>query len=313
MTRIHAAALVTWLATVGTSAQIGDTITIVAACSYLGEALPPAVTMFAPNAEAETAIKRIVDASGLAPNFDVQAAGVENAAATLRGERRLILYSPFFMSEMREKTGSQWASMAVLAHEIGHHLNGHTLTRTGSSPKVELEADQYSGFILQRMGASIGDAKSALESLPDGPAPGPGSTHPPKTDRLAAVGSGWSKACDADPRCASGDSALPPPAPAANRRPAETAFPSGDQASPPLEIADGPNSCEFAYDDECDEPNLCALGTDTADCRQRRRAEPSPAAVCATIFGACPMMEVVEPGAGCTCFTAFGPIGGVAR
>ena len=26
------------------------------------------------------------------------------------------------------------------------------------------------------------------------------------------------------------------------------------------------NSCRFAFDDECDEPRLCAIGTDTADC-----------------------------------------------
>ena len=28
----------------------------------------------------------------------------------------------------------------------------------------------------------------------------------------------------------------------------------------------GPNSCKYAYDDECDEPDVCARGTDTADC-----------------------------------------------
>ena len=32
-------------------------------------------------------------------------------------------------------------------------------------------------------------------------------------------------------------------------------------------VDDGPNSCRYARDGECDEPNLCDLGTDTADCR----------------------------------------------
>ena len=27
------------------------------------------------------------------------------------------------------------------------------------------------------------------------------------------------------------------------------------------------NSCQYAFDDECDEPNLCPVGTDTSDCR----------------------------------------------
>jgi hypothetical protein len=162
------------------------------------------------------------------------------------------------------------------------------------------------------MGASIRDAKSALESLPD-VAPSPESTHPPKNDRLAAVGSGWGKACDADPRCASGDSTLPPTRPPANT-PAgtETAFPTSDKVSPPIEIVDGPNSCEFAHDDECDEPNLCERGTDTADCSQARET-PVAASVCATMFGACPMVVEIVPGSSCTCYTAFGPIGGVAR
>lgn len=45
------------------------------------------------------------------------------------------------------------------------------------------------------------------------------------------------------------------------------------------------NSCRFAYDHECDEPDLCRLGTDSADClseaptssSSRRRRSSGPA------------------------------------
>ena len=38
--------------------------------------------------------------------------------------------------------------MTLLAHEVGHHLNGHTIHRGGSTPELELEADEFAGFIL---------------------------------------------------------------------------------------------------------------------------------------------------------------------
>ena len=85
-----------------------------------------------------------------------------------------------------------------MAHEVGHHLNGHTLSDVGSRPKRELEADYYSGFILQRLGANLDDARVAMLKL--GSDSG-SRTHPARHDRLAAIGNGWMKACDSDPNC----------------------------------------------------------------------------------------------------------------
>ena len=292
-------------------AQVGDTITLGASCSYLGERLPSSVTMFSSNSEAESAIKKITGAAGLTANFDVQAAGVPNAAAIVRGDRRVILYNPFFMTETRQKTMNNWAPLVILAHEIGHHLQGHTLTRSGSSPKIELEADQYSGFILQKLGASLLDAKSALEALPDA---GASETHPAKTDRLAAIGSGWFKACD--PKCPGSTTDEP-----SASRPQTSGFPTSDSSSatrsqPRTTPSRGANSCEYANDGECDEPVLCETGTDTNDCRAARRSTttaPRVASVCATLVGTCPMMVPLSPGSECTCFTIYGPIPGIAR
>ena len=85
----------------------------------------------------------IVDASGLAPNFEVAAAPIPNAAAVQDGSVRRVLYNPQFIDGLSALTGSRWAPLSVLAHEIGHHLNGHTLAQSGSQPGLELEAENF--------------------------------------------------------------------------------------------------------------------------------------------------------------------------
>jgi len=101
------------------------------------------------------------------------------------------LYNPKFMSQINTASGSDWAAVSILAHEIGHHLSGHTLDNVGSRPETELEADEFSGFVLRRMGASLPDAQAVMETI----ASLKGShSHPPKKDRLAAIEKGWSKA-----------------------------------------------------------------------------------------------------------------------
>ena len=181
-----------------TSAQIFDELETGQVCSYFGESMPENVTMFQSDHEAEEVLRQIVEASGLIQNFRIRAAGVPNAAAVIQGETRYILYDQYFMQDMKKRTGSSWAAKSIMAHEVGHHLNGHTLNDIGSRPKTELEADYYSGFILQRLGANLDDARVAMLNL--GSDSGT-STHPARHDRLAAIGNGWMKACDSDPNC----------------------------------------------------------------------------------------------------------------
>ena len=181
-----------------TWAQIFDELETGQVCSYFGESMPENVTMFQSDHEAEEVLRQIVEASGLIQNFRIRAAGVPNAAAVIKGETRYILYDQYFMQDMKKRTGSSWAAKSIMAHEVGHHLNGHTLSDVGSRPKRELEADYYSGFILQRLGANLDDARVAMLKL--GSDSG-SRTHPARHDRLAAIGNGWMKACDSDPNC----------------------------------------------------------------------------------------------------------------
>ncbi len=177
---------------------VRGTVEIARSCSMFGESVPKNVTLFESEAEAEGVIKQIVSASGLSKNFEIRAAGVPNAAAVIQGQTRYILYEPYFMRSVRQQTGTKWAGVSIMAHEIGHHLNGHTLSQEGSRPDKELEADYFSGFVLQKLGASIGEARKGMETFgsPSGTA-----THPARNDRLVAITQGWNSACSKDSSC----------------------------------------------------------------------------------------------------------------
>lgn len=142
-------------------------------------------------AETKAMIADIIEVIGIKPNFEVMAANVDNAAAVIYRQKRFILYNPDFINRLNAAAGNKWASVSILAHEIGHHLNGHTLENIGSQPEKELEADEFSGFVLRRMGATLPEAQAAMKIAADYKK---SLTHPGKTDRLTAIAAGWNRA-----------------------------------------------------------------------------------------------------------------------
>lgn len=137
--------------------------------------------------------ERIIDAVGLKANFEIQPANIENAAAVVYGGKRYVLYNPTFINNLVQKTGTDWAAISVLAHEVGHHLNGHTVSARGSQPSLELEADEFSGYVLRKMGASLPEAQAAMKTLASTRA---SRTHPGQYDRLTSIEKGWNHADD---------------------------------------------------------------------------------------------------------------------
>jgi hypothetical protein len=146
---------------------------------------------FASATEGKMIGQQIIDIIGLKPNFEIQAANVPNAAAVVYGGKRYVLYNPQFIDRLIKATGTRWAAVSVLAHEIGHHLNGHTLGASGSQPKLELEADEFSGFVLRKMGASLQEAQVAMKLAANERG---SKTHPGQQDRLVAIQKGWEQA-----------------------------------------------------------------------------------------------------------------------
>jgi TPR repeat protein len=157
------------------------------ACATLG---------FSTNEDAEIAVDEMMDIIGLQKNFTIQACpNINNAIAkNIKNSSgnmvRYILYDNDFFNSMDAKAGNDWAAISILAHEIGHHLNGHALNNTGSNHEFELDADYFSGLILAKMGASLQEAQSAIQTLRYEKAT---STHPAKIDRLNEIERGWTK------------------------------------------------------------------------------------------------------------------------
>jgi hypothetical protein len=167
-------------------------------CSYYGETLPDKIYTFGSEKEAEAAVDKIIKPLGLVRRFVIRSSDVPNAAAVIRGEDRFLLYNEEFMERIR-RTEPDWAALSVMAHEVGHHLNGHTLIPGGSRPGIELEADKFSGFVLASMGATLEKAQAAMKAL----ASENGSeTHPPKQSRLLAIRAGWREWHEANPTSA---------------------------------------------------------------------------------------------------------------
>jgi hypothetical protein len=149
------------------------------------------MTNFATVEEGKQIIQNILDAVGRSANFEIRTANIQNAAAVAYGGKRYVLYNPNFINALDRKTGTQWASISVLAHEVGHHLKGHTISGQGSHPTIELEADEFSGYALRKMGASLEDAQATMKLIASENA---SSTHPGKSSRLSSIENGWETA-----------------------------------------------------------------------------------------------------------------------
>ena len=137
-------------------------------------------------------IQEITNVVGLQPRFELRATReVDNAAAVVYGDKRYLLYNPDFLAAVNRAGRTDWGGISILAHEMGHHLNGHTLRAGGSNPQNELEADEFSGFVLRKLGASLAQAQAALVAVADDKG---SASHPGRAPRLAAIGTGWRRA-----------------------------------------------------------------------------------------------------------------------
>lgn len=160
------------------------------------ETAPGQAAAFRSVGEAESAAARIMDASGLRRvDFEfVVVPGDENAYAAIAelspgaGARRVIIYDPAFLLDIERQTDA-WGPLSIVAHEVAHHLLGHTVFK--SNREAELDADYFSGFILRRLGADLDQAQAAMRIV--GSDTGSAS-HPSKRRRLQFIAMGWQRA-----------------------------------------------------------------------------------------------------------------------
>lgn len=140
----------------------------------------------------------IVKTMGLKSNFVVKKCSeIHNAVAVMKGDgRRAIYMDESFMGFNNSK--ARGFSLFVLAHEIGHHLNGHTLRDVSDSERrrFELEADHFAGFVFGKYGVDESAIESVLSMLPH-PKANIG-THPILADRLRSARQGFREAIELD-------------------------------------------------------------------------------------------------------------------
>jgi tetratricopeptide (TPR) repeat protein len=158
---------------------------------------------FISDAEAENALERILSVIGASKRFVLQPCdNIDNAVAVSYKGVRYILYDKEFMNSV--SSGNNWSNLFILAHEVGHHINGHSLdlvlyaTEAVESETLvsrrqqELEADEFAGFILGKLGASLQQTKQAVNLLATD-TDDTYSSHPSKSKRLAAISLGFNK------------------------------------------------------------------------------------------------------------------------
>lgn len=128
--------------------------------------------------QAKAAVHRIVQHSGLLPNFEVREnRSIPTAIAFIKNRKRYIEYNPAFMVRLMDSTRTDHAAISILAHEVAHHLLGHTLDPGQLHPGDELACDRYSGFILRSMGADLPTTLAAMAIAGD---PHGTERHPPR-------------------------------------------------------------------------------------------------------------------------------------
>lgn len=138
-------------------------------------------------------LQQVMNVIGVNENIELKEANVLNIEATISHKKRYILYNPAFITSLQTITKNKWSVMALIAHEMGHHLNGHTIRKGGSKPALELEADEFAGFILNKLGATLKESQNVMYYI----ARTEGSrSHPPRNSRLLAIEKGWKKAAE---------------------------------------------------------------------------------------------------------------------
>jgi uncharacterized membrane protein YgcG len=159
-----------------------------------GFKIPPPLpfTQFQSVYEARDILNTMLDTINWKENFSVKEQnGTNNAYATIVGGRRWIIYDNNFLERLDYFAKTKWASISVLAHEMGHHYYNHVVDGKGSTPPKEIQADYFSGVLMAKLGASLNESIAAMHNVASEQG---SSSHPGKKDRVDAITNGWNAA-----------------------------------------------------------------------------------------------------------------------
>ena len=157
-------------------------------CAFGGSVTGAVSNVGRPSEQAVRIIGRITDGVGIRRNFKILAADIEHwlAFATIHDEKRYIVYD---RSSFSWPDGQAlWAGVLTFGHEVGHHIASHVFANEQSQHEQELEADQFAGFAMYKLGATLEQATARFWDWPAS------STHPAGLVRKNAVADGWHQA-----------------------------------------------------------------------------------------------------------------------
>lgn len=178
----------------------GKKINVSDLCNSLG---------FSDSNEAKKYLDEICTAAGIKSNFImVQCNSINTCLAVEKDGDPYILYDNSFLNKLKpsvaygftEKSinnnsnNKDWASLTILAHEIGHHINQHfskTIRSVSSLIDLELQADEYAGHIISRLGGSLQQGEKVYYS--DVVSVNASLSHPSRSDRIKAFQEGYNK------------------------------------------------------------------------------------------------------------------------
>lgn len=146
-------------------------------------------------------LDRILSLGQLQTNYNIcSTSGMSNAVAFINSSgNKMIVYDSAFLDRMANVANEHhWGKVAILAHEIGHHVYRHTRGNGRETLKQsrfkELEADTFAGLVLGHLGASLSNSQALMRVLGSN-GDDSGHTHPNKKKRVKAVTNGWLRAC----------------------------------------------------------------------------------------------------------------------
>lgn len=174
---------------------------------FYGNAVPDDICNqfgFVDDESAKTSLNNICNAAGIPNNYVlVNCQNIDNCFAVYRNKTKYILYDLNFLRKIKkfgftEKNlplaNTDWQSMTILAHELGHHHLKHLTGNTSNKTLVdlELEADRFAGGVLYKLKANLQQAQSVMHN--DFVRVTGSLSHPSRQARLEAIEKGFNEA-----------------------------------------------------------------------------------------------------------------------
>ncbi|MEZ4631151.1 MAG: SUMF1/EgtB/PvdO family nonheme iron enzyme [Deinococcales bacterium] len=151
--------------------------------------------------EVSSALNRVLVLMDARPNIELAYdEGVYYPMAVFDNEgHAFIIYGVDFIAEvLKGGEEADWVLMTILAHEVGHHARSHirmlqfaSSLSTAEHRTFELEADEFAGYMLCKLGATEAQTQLAYQNYTSDAST---SQHPSKESRLINARAGWVRA-----------------------------------------------------------------------------------------------------------------------